>query len=134
MVNHTIIGQAWEHAKALGVLDLDLEDGKIVKFAGHLEEIKPVAGQEDKAIQQIVAKYSRKVDARPGSDRGAKPRWTWTANTVRLRETNLGDLVTDIMRAASRGRSRPDQRRQPPRQHPPGADQGQGRLCGAALR
>ena len=32
VVNHTIIGQAWEHAKALGVLDLDLKDGKIVKY------------------------------------------------------------------------------------------------------
>lgn len=100
VVNQTIIGQAWEHAKALGVLDLDVENGKIVKFAGHLEEIKPVAGREDKAVQELVAKYSRKVDTLLGQTVG-QTETDLDGENVRLRETNLGDLVTDIMRTAS---------------------------------
>ncbi len=99
-VNHTIIGQAWEHAKALGVLDLDLEDGKIVKFTGHLEEIKPTSGQADKAAQRIVAQYSLQVDARLDKIVG-ETEVDLDGEQVRARETNLGDLVTDIMRAAA---------------------------------
>ena len=99
-VNHTIIVQAWEHAKALGVLDLDLEDGKIVKFAGHLEEIKPASGQADQEAQRIVAQYSRQVDARLDKIVG-ETEVDLDGEQVRTRETNLGDLVTDIMRAAA---------------------------------
>jgi 5'-nucleotidase / UDP-sugar diphosphatase len=100
VVNHTIIGQAWEHAKALGVLDLDLVDGKIVKSAGHLEEIKPAAGQADKKVQALVAQYSRQVDALLDKNVG-ETEVDLDGEQVRRRETNLGDLVTDIMRASA---------------------------------
>lgn len=100
VVNHTIIGQAWEHAKALGALDLDLKDGKIVKFAGHLEEIKPASGHADKEAQRIVAQYSRQVDALLDKVVG-ETEVDLDDEQVRTRETNLGDLVTDIMRAAA---------------------------------
>jgi 5'-nucleotidase/UDP-sugar diphosphatase len=100
VVNHTIIGQAWEHAKALGVLDLDLKDGKIVKFSGHLQEIKPIPGQEDKAIEKIVEKYSHKVDAVLDRTIG-ETEVDLDGEHGRLRETNLGDLVADIMRSAA---------------------------------
>ena len=100
MVNHTIIGQAWEHAKALGVLDLDLKDGKIVKFAGHLEDIKPVPGREDQNIQQIVEKYSRQVNALLDQTVG-ETEVDLDGEHTRLQETNLGDLVADLMRSAA---------------------------------
>lgn len=100
VVNHTIIGQAWEHAKALGVLDLDLKDGKIVKFSGHLQEIKPIPGQEDKAIEKIVEKYSQKVDAVLDRTIG-ETEVDLDGEHGRIRETNLGDLVADIMRSAA---------------------------------
>ena len=100
VVNHTIIGQAWEHAKALGVLDLELQDGKIVKFAGHLEEIKPAADHADKQVQQLVAQYSRQVDARLDQIVG-ETEVDLDGEQVRTQETNLGDLVTDIMRTAT---------------------------------
>jgi 5'-nucleotidase / UDP-sugar diphosphatase len=99
-VNHTIIGQAWEHAKALGVLDLYLKNGRIVKYAGHLEMIKPVPGQEDKEIQHIVSKYSQQVDALLDLKVGETEE-DLDGETVRLRETNLGDLVADIMRTTA---------------------------------
>jgi 2',3'-cyclic-nucleotide 2'-phosphodiesterase (5'-nucleotidase family) len=63
VVNNTIIVQAWEHAKAIGVLDLTVEEGKIVKYDGRLEEIKPASGTTDKEIMIVVTKYSEKVDA-----------------------------------------------------------------------
>ncbi len=100
VVNHTIIGQAWEHAKALGVLDLELRDGKIVKYEGHLEEIKPVAVSADAAVQKIVSKYSRQVDARLDQIVG-ETAVDLDGGQTRLKETNLGDLVADVMRAAA---------------------------------
>jgi 5'-nucleotidase / UDP-sugar diphosphatase len=100
VVNHTIIGQAWEHAKALGVLDLYLKNGRIVKYDGHLEMIKPVPGQEDKGIQHIVSKYSQQVDALLDLKVGETEE-DLDGESVRLRETNLGDLVTDIMRTTA---------------------------------
>ncbi|MCL4503324.1 MAG: 5'-nucleotidase C-terminal domain-containing protein [Deltaproteobacteria bacterium] len=100
MVNHTIICQAWEHAKALGVLDLDLKDGKIVNYAGHLEEIKPSAGHADAKILPLVAQYSRQVNARLDKIVG-ETEVDLDGEQVRSRETNLGDLVADIMRAAA---------------------------------
>ena len=54
VVKDTIIVQAWEYAKALGVLDLTMEDGKVKNFSGHLEMIKPAQGREDKAVALLV--------------------------------------------------------------------------------
>lgn len=100
VVNHTIIGTAWEHAKALGVLDLDLKDGKIVKYEGHLEEIKPSRGGADQEVQQIVRKYSQEVDTRLDQIVG-EAEVDLDGEQTRLKETNLGDLVADVMRAAT---------------------------------
>jgi 2',3'-cyclic-nucleotide 2'-phosphodiesterase (5'-nucleotidase family) len=97
LVNRTVIVQAWEHGKALGVLDLEVEDGKIVKYAGRQEEIKPRPGRADKAIEAIVRKYSQEVDARLDQTVG-ETKTDLNGENVRLRETNLGNLVTDVMR------------------------------------
>jgi 5'-nucleotidase/UDP-sugar diphosphatase len=56
-IESTIIVQAWEHGKALGVLDLVLEDRKIVKYEGYLEEIKP-KGQKDQAVSVLLRQAS----------------------------------------------------------------------------
>ncbi|RPJ36055.1 MAG: bifunctional metallophosphatase/5'-nucleotidase, partial [Deltaproteobacteria bacterium] len=62
-IGDTWIVQAWEHGKALGVMDLTLQDGKVVAAEGRLEEIKPIAGREDRAIQNLVEKYQKRVNA-----------------------------------------------------------------------
>jgi 2',3'-cyclic-nucleotide 2'-phosphodiesterase (5'-nucleotidase family) len=100
VVNNTIILQAWEHAKALGVLDLTVEEGKIVKYDGRLEEIKPAAGTMDKEIMIVVTKYSEKVDAVLNETIG-ETESDLDGEHVREGETNLGNLIADIMRAAS---------------------------------
>lgn len=97
VVGHTIIVQAWEHAKALGVLDLDLEDGKIIKCHGYLQEIKPEPGTADPQIQALVNTYNRKVEAVLDKTVGSTL-VDLDGDQVRTRETNLGDLVADIMR------------------------------------
>lgn len=99
-IGNTVIVQAWEHAKALGVLDLTIENGKIVKFDGHLEEIKPESGKEDKSVQAIVEKYNQKVDAFLNEKIG-EAGFDLDGENVRKRETNLGNLIADIIRQTS---------------------------------
>jgi 5'-nucleotidase / UDP-sugar diphosphatase len=100
VVNNTLILQAWEHAKALGVLDFTVEEGKIMKYDGRLEEIKPASGAMDKEVMTIVTKYSEKVDAVLNETIG-ETESDLDGEHVREGETNLGNLLADIIRAAS---------------------------------
>jgi len=99
-VGNTIIVQAWEHAKVLGVLDLTLADGKIIGFEGRLEEIKPKIGKEDKATFEIVEKYKQKMNA-VLDERVGEAEVDLDGENVRRSETNLGNLIADIMRHVS---------------------------------
>lgn len=99
-VGNTIIVQAWEHGKALGVLDLTIEDKKIVRFDGHLEEIGPTLSKKDETISFIVEKYNKKVDSVLNEKVGYAD-VDLDGENVRKRETNLGNLIADIMRNAS---------------------------------
>ena len=99
-VNETIIVQAWEHAKALGVLDITVEDGKIIKADGRLEEIRPVSGREDPAAAEIVEKYRKKVSA-VLDERIGMAFHDLDGENVRTRETDLGNFIADIIRKAS---------------------------------
>jgi 5'-nucleotidase/UDP-sugar diphosphatase len=96
----TLIVQAWEHGKALGVLDLIIKDGKIIGFEGHLEEIRPEKGKEEKATLAIMKKYKERVDA-VLSERIGEAEVDLDGENVRKRETNLGNFIADIMRHAS---------------------------------
>lgn len=99
MVGHTLVVQAWEHGKALGVLDLEGQDRKIVKFHGYLQDIKPLTGREDGQIQKMVVGYSQQVDALLNQTIGeAAVNLDGSRNQVRTRETNLGNLLADIMK------------------------------------
>jgi 5'-nucleotidase / UDP-sugar diphosphatase len=100
VIGHTLVVQAWEHAKALGVLDLTVADGKITGFKGRLEEIKPSTNKPDPAIQQIVVAYAAKMDARLQETVG-EAETALDGENVRFKETNLGDLIADIMRTAA---------------------------------
>jgi len=97
VVGHTIIVQAWEHAKALGVLDLQVKDGKIVKFQGALQEINPAADRADLQTQEIVARYAGRIGPIIHQVIG-ETRLDLDAPRVRTGETNLGDFIADVMR------------------------------------
>jgi 5'-nucleotidase/UDP-sugar diphosphatase len=100
VVGKTIIVQAWEHAKALGVLDLVIEDGKIESFGGRLEEIRPDPDHEDKAVLEVVERYKKVEDSVLGEVIGESAAG-FDGENVRRGETNLGDFVADIMRSVS---------------------------------
>jgi 2',3'-cyclic-nucleotide 2'-phosphodiesterase (5'-nucleotidase family) len=96
-VNNTIIVQAWEHGKVLGVLDLTWKDGRISLAQGRLEEIHPKPGRDEPAVSKIVVKYQQKMDGVLQQVVG-ETEVDLDADHARSRETNFGDLVTDIMR------------------------------------
>ena len=100
-IGKTLIVQALEHGKALGVLDLTVQDGKITGYEGHLEEIKPEKGKEDKATLAIMKKYQEKVDA-VLHERIGEAEVDLDGENVRKSETNLGNFVADIMRHVSK--------------------------------
>lgn len=99
-IGDTLIVQAWEHGKALGVLDLRLEGGKIVSHKGWLEDIGPRRGTADPAVASLVEKYRLQgetiLQGRAGGTLAALD-----GENVRRRETNLGNLVADIMKETS---------------------------------
>ena len=99
LVGKTIIVQAFEHSKVLGVLDLTVENGSVVQASGRLESIKPT-GNENKAVGVIVSKYQQKVDAVMYELVG-EALFDLDGANVRLKETNLGNLITDVMRETS---------------------------------
>lgn len=96
VIDGTIILQAWEHGKSVGILDIEIDNGKITSLRGTLEDIKPTGpyrddvaaivsvyeGSLDKAMQQVIG--NTKVDLE--------------GSHVRSRETNLGNFITDAMR------------------------------------
>jgi 5'-nucleotidase/UDP-sugar diphosphatase len=96
----TIIVQAWEHAKALGVLNLKVKDGKIIGFDGALQEISPATGAPNVQVQEIVARYERQVDSLLQRIIG-ETQVDLDGEHVRTGETNLGDFVADVMRQAA---------------------------------
>jgi len=99
LVGKTFIVQAFEHGKVLGVLDLTVENGRIIQASSRLESIKPI-GKENKEVAAIVTRYQRQVDAVMNETVGEALADLDGAN-VRLQETNLGNLVTDVMRNVS---------------------------------
>ncbi len=98
-IGNTTIGQAWEHGKALGVLDITVQDGRVIPGAGYLEKIKPGSGTDPNAAA-IVARYKKKVDAVLNVAIG-RTETDLDGQRVRLEETNLGNFVTDVMRQIS---------------------------------
>jgi 5'-nucleotidase/UDP-sugar diphosphatase len=99
-IGETLIVQAWEHGKALGVLDLTIREGKVVGYDGRLEEVRPQLGKGDQGILALVEKYERKVDTVLNA-RVGEAAIDMDGENVRRRETNLGNFITDIMRHAS---------------------------------
>lgn len=100
VIGRTVVLQAWEHGKALGVLDLTVADSRVVKAEGRLVEIRPLPGRENKEIAAIVEKYRRRVDAVLDEKIGEAALDLDGQNT-RQRETNLGNFLADIVRSTA---------------------------------
>jgi len=99
VVGKTHILQAFEHGKVLGVLDLTVKNGTIIQADSRLEPISP-GGKENREVGSIVAKYQKQVDSFMDVTVGESLVDLDGVN-VRRQETNLGNLITDIMRKAA---------------------------------
>jgi 2',3'-cyclic-nucleotide 2'-phosphodiesterase (5'-nucleotidase family) len=99
VVGKTRILQAFEHGKVLGVLDLTVKNGSIVQADSRLEPISP-DGKENREVGSIVAKYQQQVDSFMDVTVGESLVDLDGVN-VRRQETNLGNLITDIIRKAA---------------------------------
>jgi len=103
VVEGVIITQAYQHGQVLGILDLTWRDGKIVSHKGGLLSIKPVPGQEDPAVAAVVRRYQEKLEKKLGEPVGqVDADLDGERERVRRQETNLGNLVADIMRAKAK--------------------------------
>ncbi len=96
-IDDTLIVQAWEHAKALGVLDLSIQDKKILQYRGKLSLIRPGQNKASPQILDIVNRYQKGVETILNEVIG-EAQVDLLGKGARFQETNLGNLITDILR------------------------------------
>lgn len=98
LVNNTLIVQAGDYIKNVGVVELKLTNGVLTKTAKHITKAEAEAMESDQVIVDLVAKVKADnmvitsevigtTTVRLDGDRGL----------VRTGETNLGNLITDAM-------------------------------------
>lgn len=99
-VNGVIIAQAHEYANDLGFLYLEVEDKQIVAHEGFLI---PVTADIEKhaGVQSIIDHWNEQLQARLDNVVGSSNiSWDGERASVRTQETNLGNLVADVIRDA----------------------------------
>lgn len=97
-VGDTVIAQAHEYGRYLGFVKLTIEDGKVVAHEGKLLPTTPDM-PVDTATQALVDGWNEQLEARLGEHLGFTEVFLDGARTdVRTSETNLGNLVADMMR------------------------------------
>ena len=101
LIGKTLVLQAWEHAKALGVLDISVDNGRVVDVRGRLIDIKPEGMTPDRNVAALVDRYQTDVNASLSMVLGKTCR-NLDGRDVRVRETNLGNLVADAVREATK--------------------------------
>lgn len=95
-VNGTWIVQAWEYGKVLGCLDLTVSEGRIVQIAGRLIPVGPGL-EPSPPVAALVEQYQRRVQAELDEVIG-EALTDLRGQGSREAETNLGDLLADILR------------------------------------
>ena len=97
-VGKTLVVQAGEHGLYLGQLDLYVEGGDAVKHRGFLRPISDKIAP-DPDIDKVVAHYARQVEEQLGEVIATTAvHLQGEREAVRGRETNLGNLLCDILR------------------------------------
>ncbi|MDP1604773.1 MAG: 5'-nucleotidase C-terminal domain-containing protein, partial [Legionella sp.] len=100
-IGGTLVLQAYERGVFLGRLDLEVTDGTITAHRYRLLPVTAAAG-EDPAVAALVAGYSRQLGDKMNEVVGtAAVDLEGGKDAMRTRETNLGDLVADMMREAA---------------------------------
>lgn len=98
-VNGVIIVQAHEYANDLGFLYLELEDKEIAKYEGFLIPVTSDV-QKHAGVQSIIDYWNDELQERLGNV-VAKSNIDWNGERsfVRTQETNLGNLVADVIKS-----------------------------------
>jgi 2',3'-cyclic-nucleotide 2'-phosphodiesterase (5'-nucleotidase family) len=99
-IGSNYVAQAWEHGKTLGVIDLTVDDGRIISCSGRLEEITPEIGDGEQKVADLVKLNYEKSDAALSRFVGVTGA-NLQQDGIRQKETNLGDLIADIVRETS---------------------------------
>ncbi|MBO8126424.1 MAG: 5'-nucleotidase C-terminal domain-containing protein [Firmicutes bacterium] len=103
MVNNTLIVQAGEYDKNLGVAELLLKDGRVVqKYAKLISKAEAASVPEDQEVLDVLAQVKAENEKITSVVIG-KTAVTLDGERahVRTRETNLGNLICDAMLAAT---------------------------------
>lgn len=99
-VNGVIIVQAHEYANNLGFLYLEVEDGKIEDYNGFLIPVTADVPEQPE-VRAIIDYWNEEVQQRLSAVVGRSDvSWDGERANVRTSETNLGNLVADVIRAA----------------------------------
>lgn len=96
VVAGTLIVQAFEWGKYLGVLHLVVDAEGIVDYDGYLVPITAEIPEEP-AVAAAIAEWQAHLDARLNAAIG-ETLVDLDADAVRIRESNLGNLMADLMR------------------------------------
>lgn len=96
-IGNCAVAQAWEHGKTLGIIDVSIDSGKLLDLSGHLKDITPALGNGDTGVANLVERYNRKNALLLGKKIGTAS-VDLVQTGVRLRETNLGNMIADIVR------------------------------------
>jgi 2',3'-cyclic-nucleotide 2'-phosphodiesterase (5'-nucleotidase family) len=97
--NGTFIAQAWEHSKAVGVVHLDFVNGELVEIDGYLHDDREefeanastyeltnsIVAEVEEQLQEVIGQIDVDLDG--------------SRETVRQRESNLGNLIADSLQA-----------------------------------
>lgn len=101
-VNGVLICQAQNRGLFLGRLDLRIEAKKVIKVAAVLMPVTEEL-QENQEVKEMVSSYRTKLDRQLKQVVGKnRTRLVGDPDMIRQTETNLGNLVADVMRKAAR--------------------------------
>ncbi len=96
-IGNCAVVQAGDHGRFLGVVDMTVDQGKLLAATGRLEEIVPTPGGADPATAAVVERYNAQVDIVLNQKAGTTE-VDLIQEGARQQETNLGNLVADIVR------------------------------------
>jgi 2',3'-cyclic-nucleotide 2'-phosphodiesterase (5'-nucleotidase family) len=98
LVNKTLIVQAGDYIKNVGVVELKLTNGVLTKTAKHITKAEGEAMESDQIIVDLVAKIKAENTVITSEVIGSTTvRLDGDRGLVRTGETNLGNLITDAM-------------------------------------
>jgi 5'-nucleotidase/UDP-sugar diphosphatase len=100
VIGKTLVTQAGSYGMVLGVIDITMRDGKVEALSGRLEEIRADAPEKSAAAAGIVDKHKKALGAKMDEPVGDTT-VALEADQIRKKETNLGNLITDIIKAAT---------------------------------